>query len=350
MPPRKQPTIRDVAAHAGVSIATVSKYVNGQQSFSRAVEAKLKAAIDTLGYRQNHAARSMATGRTAAVGLAVMDIRNPHHANIVKGANRVALAAGYNLLVVDMEESTAWTRQLLEALAMRADGLIVSTRIPDESTDWLISIGKPVIFVGRPTRTDLVSVRTDGRTAAYMLGRHLAAQGFRRIGYAGFPTAQWNAERLRGLTDAASEAGLELQVFEVDGTTLEAGEKAASTVFLRDGRPEVVIGCNDQVACGLMQEARAFGLRIPEDVAIAGFDNIPFGKYLTPSLTTVDMRSEEMGEAAMRRALAMIAGTDAAGDVLLEPRLIARDSTRFTGRFTGTPDEPRRRGIADAPA
>jgi LacI family transcriptional regulator len=331
MPPRKQPTIRDVAAVAGVSIATVSKYVNGQQSFTRAVEDKLKAAIETLGYRQNPAARSMATGRTKAIGLAVMDIRNPHHANIVKGANRVALAAGYNLLVVDMEESSAWTRQLLEALALRADGLIVSTRIPDDATDWLTALGKPVIFVGRPTRADLVSVRTDGRTAANMLGRHLAAQGFRRVGYAGFPAAQWNAERLKGLTDAATASGFELSVFEVDGTTLEAGEKAASSVFLGANRPEVVIGCNDQVACGLMLEARAFGLAIPDDVAIAGFDNIPFGKYVTPSLTTVDMRSEEMGETAMRRTLAMIGGEeDGAGDTLLEPRLIARDSTRPT--------------------
>jgi LacI family transcriptional regulator len=325
----KQPTIRDVAAAAGVSIATVSKFINGQQTFTSAVEAKLKAAIEALGYRQNPAARSMVTGKTAAIGLAVMDIRNPHHANIVKGANRIALARGYNLFVVDMEESSAWVKQLLEALALRADGLIVSTRIPDESIEWLSGRGKPVIFVGRPTREGIMSVRTDGRMAAYMLGRYLVEQGFRRIAYAGFPDARWNVERLRGFSDALGEAGLTPQVFDVDGTTTEAGEKIASTVFLGRDRPEVVVGCNDQVAIGLMHEARLLGLRVPEDLAIAGFDNIAMCRYVTPPLTTVDMRSEVMGEAAMMRVLDMIAGHDGKDDILLEPRLIARESTRF---------------------
>ena len=98
MAQRKRPTIRDVAAEAGVSISTVPKYVNGQQSFSRAVEDKLSAAIQELGYSQNPAARSMVTGRTTAIGLAIMDIANPHYANVVKGANRVALAHGYATL------------------------------------------------------------------------------------------------------------------------------------------------------------------------------------------------------------------------------------------------------------
>jgi len=326
---RKQPTIRDVAAAAGVSVATVSRFINGQKSYTGTVEAKLKAAIESLGYRGNPAARSMATGKTAVVGLAVMDIRNPHHANIVRGASRVALARGYSVLVVDLEETSAWAHRLLEALSLRSDGMIVSTRIPEESTDWLESVGKPVVFVGRATRAGMVSVRTDGRAAAYMLGRHLVARGFRRVGYAGFAEAQWNAERFRGLTAALAEVDLEPISFSVSGTTLEAGERAASSILMSERRPEVLVACNDQVAMGLMREARSFGLRVPEDVAVAGFDNISFGRYMTPSLTTVDMRSEEMGETAMTRVLGMIDGTThATNDVLLEPRLIVRGSTR----------------------
>src|SRR5688572_77109 len=112
----KKPTIRDVAAHAGVSIATVSKYVNQAQRFTPAVERRIRAAIDELGYHSDPAARSMITGKTGSVGVVILDIGNPHFTNIVKGANRVALEHGYNLLFVDTEENQAREGELLETL------------------------------------------------------------------------------------------------------------------------------------------------------------------------------------------------------------------------------------------
>lgn len=326
---KRQTTIRDVAAAAGVSITTVSRFTNGQQRFSADVEEKIREAIASLSYRQNPAARSMVTGQTGAIGLAVLDIRNPHHANIMKGANRIALAQGCSLLVVDMEESAGKEQQQLEALAMRVDAMIVSARVPDVTIDWLVQNNKPVSFIGRPARTDVASAGTDGFTAAFMLGRYLVEQGWQRIAYVGCASARWNAARLKGLQAALSEANLEVMIFDAGATNSEAGERIASAVFLGRNKPDVVIGCNDLVAMGLMYEAQSLGMRIPDDVAIAGFDNIPASRYVNPALTTVEMRSEEMGEAAMKQVLGILSGAESKNsEIILEPRLVVRQSAR----------------------
>ena len=320
---KRQTTIRDVAAAAGVSITTVSRFTNGQQRFSAEVEEKIREAITRLAYRQNPAARSMVTGQTGAIGLAVLDIRNPHHANIMKGANRIALAQGWSLLVVDMEESAGKEQQQLEALSLRVDALIVSARVPDATVDWLVQNNKPVSFIGRPARNDVASAGTDGFNAAFMLGRYLVEQGWQRVAYVGCSSARWNAPRLQGLQTALAEVGLDVMVFDAGATTSEAGERMASSVLLGRNRPEVVIGCNDLVAMGLMYEAQSLGMRIPEDVAIAGFDNIPAARYVNPPLTTVEMRSEEMGEAAMKQVLGILSGAESKNsEIILAPRLI----------------------------
>ncbi|MDQ8020315.1 MAG: LacI family DNA-binding transcriptional regulator [Moraxellaceae bacterium] len=327
MQPKKPSTIRDVAAAAGVSTATVSKFINGQQRFSAEVEARMKTVIEQLGYRQNPLARSMVTGQTKSVGLAIMDVRNPHFANIVKGANRVAIEHDYNLLVVDLEESPKREQELLGALSRRVDGLIVSSRIPLETVDWLAQQGKPVVFFGAIQRQGVVAVRTDGYRAANMLGRHLASQGRKRFAYVGFPQARWNTERLQGLQDGLAQIGASARVFDVNLPTPEEGEAICSRVLLADDRPDAVVCYNDLVALGFMHEAQSLGLKVPDDVAVAGFDDIPLARYANPPLTTVDMQSERQGVVAMERLLGALAGNWPDADTLLEPRLVARQST-----------------------
>ncbi|MBD8892209.1 LacI family DNA-binding transcriptional regulator [Roseibium litorale] len=325
---RKTATIRDVAEAAGVSIATVSKFINRQQSFSASVEEKLRSAISELGYSQNPAARSMVTGRTTAIGLAVMDIANPHYANVMKGANRVALANGYNLLVVDLEEKATGVRELLEPLALRTDGLIVSARIPAAVVDWLAGLNKPVAFLGQPERQGVVSVGMDSVEAASLLAGYLVQQGFTRIGYVGYGRAAWNAERLRGLHNVLDAAGVELMEFDAEEPTSEAGEKVAARVLLRPDRPQAVIGCNDLVAIGFMTEARALGFRIPQDIAIAGIDNIPTSRYVSPPLTTVDVFSEATGEWVMKQIISMATGHSPDVHMPHEPLLVVRESAK----------------------
>jgi len=325
-------TLRDVALASAVSTATVSKFVNGTQRFSPEVEARIKESIEKLGYHSNPLARSMITWRTGAVGMVILDIRNPHFTAIVKGANRVAMSRGYNVLFVDTEESTSPERQLLETLSRRVDGLIVSSRLPEESIAWLAELGKPVVFFGRLGRLGIHSVGSDGYRAAFMLGRHLIELGHRNIAYVGFKSARWNQERLRGLNDAFAEVKATVRVFDVPAPSAEAGERIASNVLLSPDRPHAVVAYNDLMALGLMSEARTLGLSVPEDVSIAGFDNIEFGRYASPALTTVDMQSERMGDVAMQRLLDAIHGEMSAPfDEILEPRLVPRASTRRRG-------------------
>ncbi|MRT00196.1 substrate-binding domain-containing protein [Ralstonia pickettii] len=326
---KSSPTIRDVAAAAEVSVATVSKYMNSTQRFSAPVEAKLKAAIEQLGYRSNPLARSMITGKTRTIGLAILDIRNPHFTNIVKGANRIALQNDYTLLLVDTEESQERERQLIEALAQRVDGMIVSSRMPEEAIQWMIDLNKPVVLFGRTRDLPIPSVGTDSHLAAYMLARHLLNEGHRHVAYLGFGQSRWNAERIRGVTECFQEAGLTIDVHDAHAPSAQAGEHACSAIMLAPKRPEAVICYNDLIALGFMKEARALGFKLPDDVSVVGFDNVPYGEYASPALTTMDLQSERMGEVAMQKLLDVLAGHDGNGEYsLLEPRLIVRESTR----------------------
>jgi LacI family transcriptional regulator len=321
------PTIRDVAAMAGVSVATVSKYVNGTQRFSPAVEAKLKDAIEALGYRSNPLARSMITGRTRTIGVAILDITNPHFTNVVKGANRVALHHDYTLLLVDTEENPARERAVIEALVPRVDGLMISSRASESIAKWMLQLDKPVVMLRTVRGVDIPSVGFDNRLATYMLTRHLMNLGHRRIAYLGFDAATINDERIEGARAALAEAGLTLDVYDTHAPTTQAGEQACSRVLLGPKRPQAVICYNDLIALGFMKEAKSLGFRLPQDVSVAGIDNVPYGEYVEPRLTTIDGQSERMGELAMQKLIDALAGREDAGNVVLEPRLVVRDST-----------------------
>jgi LacI family transcriptional regulator len=326
---KKKPTIRDVAARAGVSIATVSKFVNAAQRFTPGVERKIQAAIDELAYHSNPLARSMITGKTGSVGVVILDISNPHFTNLVKGANRVALEHGYNLLFVDTEESQAREEELLDALSRRVDGLIVSTRMPEEQLGRLLAFGKPVVLSGRPAPKGFPSIGVDAYAAAYMIGELLVKQGHRRIAYLGFAPARPDMERMRGLTECLEAHGLPLERYEVRGPTIVEGERICSSVVLRKVKPDAVVCYNDMVAIGFMGAAKTMGIAIPADLSVVGIDNIPFGRFTSPALTTVDIQSERLGEEGMRLLFRQIAGGNPADahHMKVEPRLVMRDST-----------------------
>lgn len=323
----KKVTIRDVAAEAGVSIATVSKCLNKQQSFSKPVEEKVRDAVARLGYTQNAAARSMVTGKTTAIGLAIMDIGNPHHACFVKGANRMALANNYNLLMIDVEERIDFARQLLSPLADRTDGLIVSARLPSDVIEWLSKLGKPVVFVGETGLDDSVCIGCDNREVGALLASYLVRQKYKEVAYVGFDRADWNALRRETLAEAFSTSGVKVTEFNVNEPTSEAGEQVADKVLLGSMRFDLIVGCNDSVTIGIMAQARRIGLDIPKDVAFAGFDNIATSRYVHPPLTTVDTLAEVTGEVAFENILALIEKKELPQRGALEPRLCVRGST-----------------------
>lgn len=324
-------TIRDVAAAAGVSTATVSKFVNGTQRFSPAVEARLASVIAQLGYRSNPMAQSMITGRTRAIGLSVLDIANPHFTSVLKGANRVAQAHGYTVLLVDTEETPERERQLLEALSRRVDGMIVYSRTPEAEMDWLLALDRPSVYFGRPERLRLPAVASDDQLGGYMVARHLLTQGHRRIAYLGFSRSRRDPERLAGVREALAAQGQELLVFDADAPSAEAGERICSSVLLGRQPPDALVCYNDLLALGFMKAAQTLGFRVPFDISVAGFDNIAYGHYATPALTSVDLQSERMGAAAMQKLLASIDEQEVEPLTVVNAQLVLRDSTTARG-------------------
>lgn len=321
------PTIRDVAAAAQVSIATVSKYINGAQRFTPKVEAALDAAIATLGYRSNPLAKSMITGRTNTIGLSVLDITNPHFSSILKGANRVANDRGYSVLLVDTEETPSRERRTLEELSRRVDGMIVFSRMREHEMAWMAEMDRPLVFFGSLAELALPTVASDDHGGAFMLSQHLRMLGHKRIAYLGFSKSRRDDERLGGIRACLDAAGLPLTIFDSDAPSLLEGERWCSSIMLSSDRPDALICYNDLMALGFMKEASNLGISVPQDISVVGFDNIPYGRYTTPALTTVDLQSERMGAAAMEKLLAVIAGEDVEKLTKVAPQLVLRAST-----------------------
>jgi len=321
------PTIRDVAAAAQVSTATVSKYINGAQRFSPKVEAALEVAINNLGYKSNPLAKSMITGRTNTIGLSVLDITNPHFSSILKGANRVANDQGFSVLLVDTEETPSRERRTLEELSRRVDGMIVFSRLREREMAWMAEIDKPLVFFGSLSELPLPTVASDDHGGAFMLSQHLRMLGHKRIAYLGFSKSRRDEERLGGIRECLDAAGLPLTIYDADAPSLTEGERLCSSIVLGSGRPDALICYNDLMALGFMKEASNLGVSVPRDISVVGFDNIPYGKYTTPALTTVDLQSERMGATAMDKLLAVIRGEPVEKLTKIAPQLILRDST-----------------------
>jgi LacI family transcriptional regulator len=322
------PTLRDVAAACNVSIATVSKYINGTQRFSAKVEAAIDAAIEGLGYKSNPLAKSMITGRTDTIGLSVLDITNPHFSSILKGAQRVANDHGLSVLVVDTEENPNRERRVLEDLSRRVDGMIVASRLREKDMGWMAEIDKPLVFFGSLSELPLPTVASDDHGGAFMLAQHLRMLGHKRIAYLGFSKSRRDEERLGGIRECLDTAGLPLTVFNADSPSLAEGERLCSSIVLGSDAPDALICYNDLMALGFMKEAANLGVSVPRDISVVGFDNIPYGKYVTPALTTVDLQSERMGASAMEKLLAVIRGEEVEKLTKVAPQLILRASTQ----------------------
>ncbi|WP_296944031.1 LacI family DNA-binding transcriptional regulator [uncultured Massilia sp.] len=311
------PTLHDVAAAARVSTATVSKFINGVQRFSPAVEAAIAAAIASLGYRSNQLARSMVTGRTATVGIALPDPADPHVAPVLKGAARVAAEQGFAVLLVDT--GAAQGPCTPQDLGTRVDGVLVAASARDEDRGWTTGFGKPLVHAG--------DAGGDDHAGACMLARHLLMLGHRRFAWLGCPAAAGNARRLADVRDCLAAAGLAPDVVDADAPTLAEGTRLCAGIVLGERRPDALLCCDDLLALGFMKEASRLGLAIPRELSVAGFGNLACGDVATPGLTTVDPHGERVGAGAMRLLLARVRGEAPPRPDGMAPQLVLRAST-----------------------
>ncbi|WP_395400226.1 LacI family DNA-binding transcriptional regulator [Pseudoduganella sp. UC29_106] len=243
------------------------------------MEAKIEQSIKQLGYRSNPMAQSMITGKTKTVGLAVLDIANPHFSSIVKGANRVAQAHGYTLLLVDTEENPAASAKLLEALEPprgRHDHLHAYAGKRNGLAGGAGSSARH-LQASWNTSSCLPSPATISRGGSWQHATWSRKAGTSALPIWVSPRSRRDAERMGRRRDCLLAHGMELAVLEAAQPSAAEGERLCSTIMLGAEHPDALICCNDLMALGFMKAAQTLGFRLPADISVAGFDNIQYG-------------------------------------------------------------------------
>ncbi|MDR7434127.1 MAG: LacI family DNA-binding transcriptional regulator [Armatimonadota bacterium] len=328
------PTIRDVARKAGVSVATVSRVVNeSAHKVREETRQRVLEAIQALGYQPNDVARGLKKRTSHTIGLIVPDISNPFYPAIARGIEDVANAHGYAIVLCNTYEDLAKEREYLSLLRRRwVDGLIFATSgVNTKHLQWLRGHRVPVVLVARDVEgLEIDAVLVDNFRGAYLAVQHLIGLGHRRIGFIGGPsTLHVSQERRRGYLQALDDAGIAPDpAYSVEGNfRAEGGDSAMQKLLQLSPPPTAVFAANDLMAIGAMNAIKRVGLRIPGDVAVVGFDDIPFASLVEPRLTTVAQPKYKMGAMAMTLLLERIEGKgDGPRKILLEPELIVRDS------------------------
>lgn len=325
-------TINDVAAQAGVSIATVSRVVNGRYGVAPTTFSRVQAVIDDLGYESSLVARSLRSHRTNVIGIVVADIE-PFSAELLKGAARAIRATGYELVVYSggghLGDQVGWERRYLSRLSgTLTDGtLLVTPTVID------VPSPAPVVAVDPHAGvSSLATVDSQNLEGAMTATEYLIGLGHRRIGFiAGRPDLESARLRERGFLRALENAGIRADpdLLKVGGYTREVTEGPARELLLGPEPPTAIFAANDVSALATIDVARSLGLSVPDDLSLIGFDNIPESALSDPPLTTIDQSIQEMGYEATRLLIERIA------DPSLEPihrtlptQLVVRQSCR----------------------
>lgn len=332
MSKRRPVTIIDIAREAGVSPQTVSRVINEKSDVAAATRQRIQGLIETMGYRPNRNARGLVSSRTWVVGLLITDITNPFFPEIVRGIETVALDHGYNVTLFNSDNDQKLEEQALDLMEeIRADGVILhAPRIPDSVLIPLLRHHRAAVVVGRTIATDIAgNVTIDLVYGLEQATDHLLKGGRRRLAYLGYQNGlPLRPERGEGIVRAMERHGLNGgDLLLVESPNNPTGAYEVGRVFIRD-HPEIdaVICFNDQVALGLLKACREAGVRVPDDMAVIGVDDLFYCQFTAPTLTSVRLPKAEMGEAAVRMLLAMIGGTYDGKPVILRPQLMIRES------------------------
>jgi len=329
----ERPTLTQVAAHAGVSVASASRALTGASASPEMLE-KVQEAAAALGYVPDSRARSLKIGRTEQLALSVEDLGNPVYVAMMRSIEAVVREAGFRLVVSASGADPADEIDVIRGLHRGyADGLILSPlRITDSLLAELAGVRVPVVVIGTlPTGVAIDNVRANSPRGVGLVVKHLVDGGRRSIAFVNGPldTVPGSA-RARGFRNAMRSASLEVaggQTIAAADFTYEAGEKATAAL-LDDFRPDAVVCANDLLALGAMRALRERGLEVPDDVAVTGMDDTDLAQMSTPALTSVSLGSEERGRLAARMLLDRLADPSLpARRVVVQPRLSPRRSS-----------------------
>jgi LacI family transcriptional regulator len=338
----RQVTISQVAKEAGVSSQTVSRVINNRQEITPETRQHVQEVIKRLGYQPNAIARSLIQRRTHILGVVTsgLEYYGPSHIliGVEQGANQAGLSIHLNLIHKPESEDIG---SIVNGLISRqVEGIIWAVPEIDDNRSWfrenLPQLSIPVVFLSTQPRENLNVVEIDNRYGAYLATQHLLEKGYRKIGLISGPISWWAAsERRRGWQDALRDAGIPFgEDCVVEGNwSAESGERGLHALLQKFPEVQAVFACNDQMALGLMRAARRLGKRIPEELAVVGFDDIPESAFYHPPLTTIRQGLYELGRVAVQTFIKLRQAdqrddlSPAAQTVMLQPQLVIREST-----------------------
>lgn len=329
----RQPTIIDVARAAGVSVSTVSRVVRDHADVRAETRTLVQEAIEELAYRPSLIARALVSGQSRLLALLVSDIGNPFYPQLAKSVEHEAKRDGYTVVLCNTADRTVETRRYIERLLRQGlDGVIHASVARDENLLLtLLADPRRVVFTNRRPAGESVSyVVSDNRAGAVELTRHLLAQGHRRIGFVAGPGYARNAaERLDGFRCAMAEVGSAEPLIAEGGFSAEHGGQAVTAWLAAPHPPTAVIAVNDSIALGVLETLVDRRLRVPEDIAVAGFDGVQLAASPLLQLTTVDQHVDQLGRRAVRILRRQLAAPPGAAPIheVLPTRLLPRRST-----------------------
>lgn len=322
-----RPTIRSVAARAGVSKSLVSLVLQDSPKVSPERRAAVLAAMDELGYRPDPTARSLAQGRTRAIGLVLDDLRNPWFVDVLEGLRPVLHAAGLRPVLAEARSEPDAPRTFAD---LRLDGLVVIGTLPDLALVEEVAADVPTVLAGTrlaeddPFAVDVVA--GDDETGVRLAVEHLVGLGHRRLAHVA-GTGPVGDLRRRAF-EAAARAGGADGLVETGPMTEDAGHRAGRALLTRSDPPTAVVAANDAAAVGVLAAAADLGVDVPGALSVVGYDDTSIAKLRAVSLTSVDNAAHEVGRLAARRLLDRLEDPDAPADVqLVAPRLVVRATT-----------------------
>jgi LacI family transcriptional regulator len=314
-------TIKDVARRARVSIASVSRTLNHADTVAPEIRERVLRAARSLRYTPHAMARSLISRRTNTVGLVLPDMHGGYFSELIRGVDAAAQARGLHVLVSSSHGNPLEINEALRSMNGRVDGLLVmSPHVDGETLSDALPVGLPTVLINsRAPAGARPAFVVDDFGGARAMTTHLTACGYRRIAHIRGQESHFaSGERLRGYRAALGEARDCGQVFDGDFTE-EAGYRIGREIAASSLRPDAVFAANDTMAIGCLFALTEAGIRVPQDIALAGFDDVPVARYVTPPLTTVRADIAGMGQRALARLLGAITqpdGTDTALETL----------------------------------
>lgn len=331
---KKNTSIYDIAKSLNVSASTVSRALQDHPRISSEVRKMVQKRAREMNYKPNRMAVNLKLGKSNTLGVIVPNINRNFFSSVIDGIEEEAYREGYDVLICQSQESYEKEKKIINSLAQgRVDGVIASIASGTHDYDHFNSLeedGIPLVLFDRVAdEVHAGKVTIDDYRGAYMVVEHLLRQGRKRIFHcASFQHVSVWQRRCSGYWDAMRAHGIEpTEDWIIRGEiSQQQGQMAALQIMQMEEKPDAVFCTSDFVAMGLMLELLKNGVRIPEDIAICGFANEPMDALVTPSLSSVDQFSKQMGQQAARMLLAKINGETPA-DIVLMPELIVRDST-----------------------